>query len=126
MTRIVIIAGGRNFLQHFTFRFVSERQAQLTRQAVNYIVRLSGEKAKLGRVWPHMLRHPVGTTWPIRAPTYGPCRTTSAIAIPSIPPITPVLLGIGSKACGSSLRPKPAVTPPFEPDAQPTCANLAE
>jgi type 1 fimbriae regulatory protein FimB len=31
--------------------FVSERQAQLTRQAVNYIVRLAGEKSKLGRVW---------------------------------------------------------------------------
>src|SRR5262245_25331709 len=39
---------------------VSERQAQLTRQAVNYIVRLAGEKAKLGRVWPHMLRHSCG------------------------------------------------------------------
>jgi type 1 fimbriae regulatory protein FimB len=35
--------------------FISERQAQLTRQAVNYIVRLAGEKAKLGQVWPHML-----------------------------------------------------------------------
>jgi len=34
-----------------------------------------------------------------------------------------VLPGIGSKACGSSLRPKPAVTPPPEPDAQPTCAS---
>src|SRR5262245_3165699 len=40
--------------------FVSERQAQLTRQAVNYIVRLAGEKAKLNRVWPHMLRHSCG------------------------------------------------------------------
>jgi site-specific recombinase XerD len=40
--------------------FVSERQAQLTRQAVNYIVRLASEKAKLGRVWPHMLRHSCG------------------------------------------------------------------
>ena len=40
--------------------FVSERQAQLTRQAVNYIVRVAGEKAKLGRVWPHMLRHSCG------------------------------------------------------------------
>jgi type 1 fimbriae regulatory protein FimB len=40
--------------------FVSEREAQLTRQAVNYIVRLAGEKAKLGRVWPHMLRHSCG------------------------------------------------------------------
>ena len=40
--------------------FVSERQTQLTRQAVNYIVRIAGEKAKLGRVWPHMLRHSCG------------------------------------------------------------------
>jgi type 1 fimbriae regulatory protein FimB len=40
--------------------FLSERQAQLTRQAVNYIVRVAGETAKLGRVWPHMLRHSCG------------------------------------------------------------------
>ena len=40
--------------------FVSERQAQFTRQAVNYIVRVAGETAKLGRVWPHMLRHSCG------------------------------------------------------------------
>ena len=37
--------------------FVSEHQAQLTRQAVNYITRLAGQGARLGRVWPHMLRH---------------------------------------------------------------------
>jgi type 1 fimbriae regulatory protein FimB len=36
--------------------FISERQAQLTRQAVNYIVRVAGDTAKLGRVWPHMPR----------------------------------------------------------------------
>ena len=40
--------------------FLSERQTQLTRQAVNCVVRLAGEKAKLGRVWPHMLRHSSG------------------------------------------------------------------
>ena len=40
--------------------FVSERSQSMTRQAVNYIVRLAGEKAKLGRVWPHMLRHSCG------------------------------------------------------------------
>ena len=40
--------------------FISERQAQLTRQAVNYIVRVAGQTAKLGRVWPHMLRHSCG------------------------------------------------------------------
>jgi type 1 fimbriae regulatory protein FimB len=29
-------------------------------QAVNYIVRLAGAKAKRRRVWPHMLRHSRG------------------------------------------------------------------
>src|SRR5262245_63584205 len=38
----------------------TERNAQLTRQAVNYICRVAGENAKLGRVWPHMLRHSCG------------------------------------------------------------------
>jgi type 1 fimbriae regulatory protein FimB len=32
--------------------FVSERGQPMTRQAVNYLVRLAGERAKLGRVWP--------------------------------------------------------------------------
>jgi type 1 fimbriae regulatory protein FimB len=40
--------------------FISEREHQLTRQAVNYLVRLAGERAGLGRVWPHMLRHSCG------------------------------------------------------------------
>jgi len=40
--------------------FVSERGQPLTRQAVNYIIREAGERAKLGRVWPHMLRHSAG------------------------------------------------------------------
>jgi site-specific recombinase XerD len=39
---------------------LSERDTPLTRQAVNYIVRVAGETAKLGRVWPHMLRHSCG------------------------------------------------------------------
>ena len=30
------------------------------RQAVNYLIREAGERAKLGRVWPHMLRHSAG------------------------------------------------------------------
>jgi type 1 fimbriae regulatory protein FimB len=37
--------------------FISERQTPLTRHAVNYIVRVAGGAARLGRVWPHMLRH---------------------------------------------------------------------
>ena len=40
--------------------FVSELGQPMSRQAVNYLVRLAGEKAKLGRVWPHMLRHSCG------------------------------------------------------------------
>jgi site-specific recombinase XerD len=40
--------------------FVSERGAQMTRQAVNYLIGSAGEAAGLGRVWPHMLRHSCG------------------------------------------------------------------
>ena len=40
--------------------FVSERDAPFTRQAVNYIVAQAGDRAGLGRVWPHMLRHSCG------------------------------------------------------------------
>ena len=43
-----------------SWMFTSERGQAMTRQAVNYIVRVAGEKAKLGRVWPHMLRHSCG------------------------------------------------------------------
>ena len=40
--------------------FVSERKAQLTRQAVAYIIAEAGKRAKLGHVHPHMLRHSCG------------------------------------------------------------------
>jgi site-specific recombinase XerD len=40
--------------------FVSERGTQLTRQQVNYVVAKASERAKLGHVWPHMLRHSCG------------------------------------------------------------------
>jgi type 1 fimbriae regulatory protein FimB len=42
--------------------FVSEREQPMTRQAVNYIVAQAGERAGLGGVWPHMLRHSCGFT----------------------------------------------------------------
>jgi Phage integrase family len=80
--------------------FVSERGAQLTRQAVNYVVRLAGEKAKLGRVRPHMLRHSCGTTWPTGALIYARCRITLATEIPSRRPTIRELPGIGSRGCG--------------------------
>lgn len=40
--------------------FVSERKQPLTRQAVNYIIRMAGTRADLGAVNPHMLRHSCG------------------------------------------------------------------
>lgn len=40
--------------------FVSERGQPMTCQAVNYLIREAGERARLGRVWPHMLRHSAG------------------------------------------------------------------
>ena len=40
--------------------FVSERGAQFTRQGIAYIIREAGKRAKLGHVWPHMLRHSCG------------------------------------------------------------------
>ncbi len=80
--------------------FVSERQAQLTRQAVNYVVRLAGEKAKLGRVWPHMLRHSCGYYLANQGLIFARCRTTLATAIPSTRPITPALPDTGLKESG--------------------------
>ncbi len=40
--------------------FISERRQPLTRQAVNYIIARAGERAELGHVHPHMLRHSCG------------------------------------------------------------------
>ena len=40
--------------------FISERGQLLTRQAVNYITRQAGHRARLGHVHPHMLRHSCG------------------------------------------------------------------
>ena len=85
--------------------FVSERQAQLTRQAVNYIVRVAGETAKLVRVWPHMLRHSCGYYLADQGTDLRTMRTISATAIPSTRPITPVLPVIGLRDSGGSLRP---------------------
>ena len=40
--------------------FINERGTQFTRQGINYLLRVAGEQAKLGRVRPHMLRHSCG------------------------------------------------------------------
>ena len=83
--------------------FVSERGARLTRQAVNYIVRVAGEKAKLGRVWPTCSAIPAAITLPTRALICAACRTTSVTEIPSTPRTTPVLPGIGLRDYGDRL-----------------------
>jgi len=42
--------------------FISERRQPMTRQAVNYLIRIAGENAGLKNVHPHMLRtHPART-----------------------------------------------------------------
>ena len=79
--------------------FVSERGQPMTRQAVNYIVRLAGDKAKLGRVWPHMLRHSCGYYLADQGTACAPCRTILGTATASIPRTTPVSPGVGSKPC---------------------------
>lgn len=40
--------------------FVSERRQPLTRQAVNHVTAQAGERAGLGHIHPHMLRHSCG------------------------------------------------------------------
>ena len=40
--------------------FVTERGGQFTRQGVYYLVRCISERADLGKVHPHMLRHSCG------------------------------------------------------------------
>lgn len=50
--------GGRD--DHLPWLFVSERGAQLTRQAVNYLLAQASARAGLPPVNPHMLRHSCG------------------------------------------------------------------
>jgi site-specific recombinase XerD len=40
--------------------FVSAQRQQLTRQSVNYLMARAGLRAKLGAIYPHMLRHSCG------------------------------------------------------------------
>jgi len=45
---------------HLPWLFVTERDGQFTRQGIYYLVRGISERAGLGRVHPHMLRHACG------------------------------------------------------------------
>ena len=45
---------------HLPWLFLSSQGGQMTRQNVNYLIQQSGEKAGLGHIHPHMLRHTCG------------------------------------------------------------------
>ena len=81
--------------------FVSERGHEMTRQAVNYIIKTAGERAGLGHVHPHMLRHSCGYYLANTGVDFRLPRTSWAIAIPSIQPDTLVWPDAGSKGCGT-------------------------
>ena len=86
--------------------FISEREAQLTRQAVNYIVRVAGEEAKLGRVWPHMLRHSCGYYLADKGIDLRTMQDYLGHRDPSIPPTTPALPAAASRDCGDRRKGK--------------------
>jgi len=75
----------------------------------NYIARLAGEKAKLGRVCRICSGIHAAFTLRTRAPICGPCKTTLATVIPSTRPTTHALpgtirrpLGIGAASTSTS------------------------
>ena len=84
--------------------FVSERQAQLTpRPSIISCGSLARPQSWVAS-GPTCSAIHAATISPTRAPISA-CRITAATEIPSIPPITPVLLGIGSRGCGSNWPP---------------------
>lgn len=81
--------------------FVSERRQPMTRQAVNYLIRIAGESASLKNVHPHMLRHSCGYYLANTAESIcARCRTISGTAIPSIGCITRGWPDGGLRGCG--------------------------
>jgi Phage integrase family len=81
---------------NLAWSFVSERGQPMTRQAINYIVRLAGERAKFGSVLPHMLRHSCGYYLADQGTDLRTMQDYLGHAIPNRPPITPVVPGTGS------------------------------
>ena len=73
----------------------------MTRQAVNYIVRHAGDKAKLGNVSPHLLRYFCGYYLADMGTALRTIQDYLATAIPSTRRIMPASLGTSLRGCGS-------------------------
>jgi integrase len=84
--------------------FISEREAQLTRQAVNYIVRVAAKRPSLAGSGRTCCATVAATTKPTGAPICAQCKVTSGIAIQSIRRTMRGLLATGSRDCGGSHR----------------------
>lgn len=87
---------------HLPWLFVSERAQPFTRQAVNYIIATTAERAGLAKVHPHMLRHSCDSRSPTVDMICVSFRTISATAIPSTRLITPASLRNGSMGFGEA------------------------
>ena len=76
-----------------------ERGQPMTRQAVNYLLREAGERAGLGRVWPHMLRHSCGFALANKGADFRVIQDYLGHATLGTRPATPAP-ALGSRACG--------------------------
>lgn len=79
---------------HLPWLFVSERGAQLTRQAVNYLLAQASGRARLPPVNPHMLRHSCGFALANRAYDLG---GTSRFVTPTA--VSGTVKPLGSPEC---------------------------
>ena len=103
----------------------SDPAQPMTRQAVNYIVRVAGETAKLGRVWPHMLRHSCGYYLADQGTDLRTMQDYHSHRDPKHTAHYTRVAGHRFEGLEVAEVPSRLSLPPPEPDAQPTGARLA-